>query len=389
VLVDDGSRDPRIAPLLSAFAAEHPGVRVRTQANQGFVAAANAGASAAEPASDLAFLNSDTVVTRGWLAGLRTAMAAHAACRVCCPVTSNGHFLSVPRFAQPNTLPPGWDAERTAAAVRAAAAAMAPVELPSPVGFCMLVRRDAWQECGPFDPAFGVGYGEEFDFGQRVRARGGAIVCAPGVYVWHRGGASFAATPTTTEAQVANMRRLVARWPGYPAEAVAFTRLNPLRPLHERLWDVLLLEREVHVLHVLPRWELEGPLRARVLRLVAATGSLATHTLVVPVPTGPAGVWIDAIDHETGPGWRVAGVLDFERLRPLPGRVSRDARASPRHRRARAHGRRGGESGGSPDTRDRGGSRGHRAMRAHLSRLPARGEAGRAAPDIIASSVGA
>ena len=149
-----------------------------------------------------------------------------------------------------------------------------------------------------------------------MRAAGGLIACVPRAYVWHRGRASFGSAAHFRAELVANLRLVLARWPGYLDDTGAFARDNPLRALHEQLWDRLLgAERpqRAHVLHVLPRWELDGPLRARMLALIAASAASAVHTLVVPVPDGPGGHWIDAIDHESSGGWRVCGVLSFER----------------------------------------------------------------------------
>lgn len=316
VLVDDGSLDPRITPLLEAFAATHEGVTLVRQANQGYVAAANAGARASDGVSDLLFLNSDTIVTRGWLAEMRRERARTGAA-IACPLTSNGNALSVPRFMQANPLPPGWDAERMAGAVRASAAACAlgTVALATPVGFCMLVGRRAWEQSGPFDPAYGRGYGEEDEFGQRVRVAGGLVVCVPGAYVWHRGSASFGPGADFSDELVGNLRLVLARWPGYLDQTREFTRRNPLRALHERLWDHILCADSLtraHVLHALPRWELHGAMRERMLSLLEASAGDAVHTIVVPVPPGAGGDWIDAIDHEAAAGWRVCGVLAFE-----------------------------------------------------------------------------
>jgi hypothetical protein len=49
----------------------------------------------------------------------------------------------VPRYQQDNALPPGFDPEAMARHVRDAAGELEVLRIPTPVGFCMLVRRDA------------------------------------------------------------------------------------------------------------------------------------------------------------------------------------------------------------------------------------------------------
>src|SRR5207249_1039456 len=48
----------------------------------------------------------------------------------------------------------------------------------------MLVRRDEWDRAGGFDEMFAV-YGDDLDFGWRVRAAGGRVLVAPAAVVRH------------------------------------------------------------------------------------------------------------------------------------------------------------------------------------------------------------
>jgi GT2 family glycosyltransferase len=314
VLVDDASTDPRIATMLRAFAASQPRVRIETaEENRGFIASANRGAQAAPASADLLFLNSDTEVTEGSLEEMQRALERRPSAAVCCPLSNSATFLSVPRYQQDSPLPFGLDAQAMALQVRAAAGEMEVLDIPTPVGFCMLVRRAAWQAWGPLDPAYGRGYGEEDDFGQRVQAAGAAIVAAPRAFVYHRGGASFGASSEVAERKRVNGQLLLSRWPQYAPRTRSFCQENPLRPLHERLWHALLCApqtRDRHVLHLLPRWERDGRLRTATLELARATRAVANHTVMVPMPD--QGAWLDAIDHEFESGIRVVGLIRFE-----------------------------------------------------------------------------
>src|SRR5688572_12638890 len=144
-LYDDASPDARVAPMLGAFAEKVPGTRLaNATVNGGFIAACNAAARLAPGADDLLFLNSDTAITAGALDEMAGVLERTGAA-ICCPMSSNATFLSLPRYQQPNALPQGWGAEDMAHALREAAGETYAVRIPTPVGFCMLVRRAAWE----------------------------------------------------------------------------------------------------------------------------------------------------------------------------------------------------------------------------------------------------
>ena len=313
VLVDDASTNPAILPMLRDFAGANEAVRVvAATENRGFIATVNRGAAEAPADADLLFLNTDTEVTAGWADEMRAALASHTGAAVCCPLSNNATILSVPRFQQETPLTFGLDAGHMATLVRTAAGEMASVAIPTPIGFCMLVKREAWHRWGPFDEAFGRGYGEEDDFGQRVQAAGAVVICALRAFVFHKGAASFGSSPELAERKRRNGELLLARWPEYDTRTKAWCRANPMRPFHERLWRTLLAPpaMQVHVLHVMQQWTLVGGLRERMMDIVAATRDFALHTVLVPMPD--RGAWLDVMDFEFNFGFRVAGLLDFE-----------------------------------------------------------------------------
>ena len=312
ILVDDASTDARVLPRLREFERSEPNVSVLTSAqNRGFIVSANRGAAAASEDFDLIFLNTDTEVTAGWAEELAAALDGNAS--VACPLSNNATILSVPGFQQENELPFDWTADRMARLVRECAGELRAIPIPTPVGFCMLVRRDAWNRFGPFDEAFGRGYGEEDDFGQKLQAAGRAVVCAPRAFVYHRGAASFGKTAQLAIERRANGELLLARWPDYNARTRAWCVANPLRPLHERIWHALLVggegQQRTHILHVAPRWTLEGSLRENFAAIAALTRAFAVHTIAVPMED--KGAWLDAFDFEFEPPVRVVGIVNL------------------------------------------------------------------------------
>lgn len=108
------------------------------------------------------------------------------------------------------------------------------VELPTAVGFCMLVPTPVAARVGLFDPVFGRGYCEEVDWSRRAIALGYRNLLAPSAFVFHYGGASTRAAGLLVGdgTTVAEHERIVDfRHPGYRADVEAFQRSAPLAPL--------------------------------------------------------------------------------------------------------------------------------------------------------------
>lgn len=230
LIVDDASPDPAIAPLLADWARTSP-LRPRVVGNaenRGFVGSVNRGF--AETDGDVLLLNADTEVTPGWLGHMREALYSHARVATVTPFSNNAEICSWPLFCKANPVPA--DAEIVAAALAGAGPPNYP-ELPTAVGFCMLIRRQALEELGDFDQAtFGRGYGEENDFCLRAAGHGWRNLLADTCYVVHAGGGSFA--PLGLKAGGDQLKRLLARYPGYNDAVAQFIAADPLAPLRER-----------------------------------------------------------------------------------------------------------------------------------------------------------
>ncbi|TMA33512.1 MAG: glycosyltransferase, partial [Deltaproteobacteria bacterium] len=94
VLVDDASTDPELAAYLDRVAESHPPVRLlRNAANLGFVRTANRGMRAAE-GRDVLLLNSDTIVTAGFLERLQACVYADHRTGIVSPLSNNATICS-------------------------------------------------------------------------------------------------------------------------------------------------------------------------------------------------------------------------------------------------------------------------------------------------------
>ncbi|WP_101756539.1 glycosyltransferase [Oceanicoccus sp. KOV_DT_Chl] len=158
--------------------------------NLGFVKTVNRGFSYTEDA-DCIILNSDTLVNGDWIDRLVSVADSDPAIGTITPYTNNGEICSFPEICKDNVLPEFTTfAEIDRAFSRNYDEAI--IDLPTGVGFCMYVSRQALKAAGNFDEgAFGKGYGEENDLCQRFAKLGYRNVLAPNIFVYHSGGASF------------------------------------------------------------------------------------------------------------------------------------------------------------------------------------------------------
>ncbi len=229
-IIDDASTDARVWPLIEEFASTRSGVRtVRQPQNLGFVQTVNGAMRRSR--FDVILLNSDTITTRGWLEAMQRCAASDPRIATVTPFSNNAEICSFPEFCVNNPVP--RDPERVAATIRLAASRSYP-DLPTAVGFCMLVRRRCLDQLGLFDAErYGAGYGEENDFCMRASHAGFRNVLCDDAYVVHLGGQSF--LPKGLAPGGENMAKLLERYPEYQALVADFIRRDPIRQLRENI----------------------------------------------------------------------------------------------------------------------------------------------------------
>jgi GT2 family glycosyltransferase/glycosyltransferase involved in cell wall biosynthesis len=257
VLINDGSTDPRIASWLDGIrgAAARLIIIDRPDA-RGFVRTVNEGFALSSDA-DVLLLNSDTIVSAGWLEKMAAVARSRLDVATVTPLTNNGTICSVPIALEDNPIPAGYDVDGFAALVEKTSFRIFPVA-PTGVGFCMLITRRALDIVGPFDAAaFGEGYGEENDFCQRAIRAGLVNLIADDTFVYHKGRASFGARGDGLIE--ANLKTLNASHPAYDADVARFCHDHPLRGFQMYLGYVVAAGRgqrhaiATRVLHILHR----------------------------------------------------------------------------------------------------------------------------------------
>lgn len=234
VVIDDASTDRRIPGLLNSWAQDRPGRKILSNTrNRGFVYSANRGMS--ETAGDVVLLNSDTLVTPGWLQALVRCLDSDQTIATATPWSNNGEIVSLPEFCIASPVPA--NAGDIARVIQATGTPAYP-EIPTAVGFCMAISRSAIEQVGLFDEkTFGHGYGEENDFCMRVLKQGMRNVLCDDAYVAHVGGSSFESLGMKPGAE--SMGRLLSKHPAYQAMVEAFIRTDPLAARRQMLVNAI------------------------------------------------------------------------------------------------------------------------------------------------------
>lgn len=231
VMIDDCSTDSRIADYFEMLKNRvDPRLHLfRNDINLGFVGTVNRGMALGQ--SDVVLLNSDTVVTTGWIEKLCSCAASDPHIGTITPFSNNAEICSFPNFCQDNSLPQGMSAEDVNRAIEAAAVPVYP-DIPTGVGFCMFIRRQLLNKIGMFDAdTFRLGYGEENDFCMRALAAGWRNVLCDDTFIQHVGKRSFSEKKDELVEQ--NMQRLLAKHPDYMQRVMAFIAADPIKPIRQ------------------------------------------------------------------------------------------------------------------------------------------------------------
>jgi GT2 family glycosyltransferase len=252
IVLNDCSPQPELTAALRSLSTLHGFLLLEHAENTGFVRTANQGMMV-HADRDVVLLNSDTVVSDGWLDSMRTA--AHVAHNVgtVTPISNRATICSFPRGDVDNDLPTGVSIPEMAAACARANHGLV-ADIPTAIGFCMYIRRDALREVGYFDEVlWDKGYGEENDFCMRASSLGWRHVAACDTFVFHHGSVSFSGEQSERQRQ--NLETLSRIYPDYNDMIARFIRSDPLAPARRRLFvELCRLGSQRYMLFLLHSW---------------------------------------------------------------------------------------------------------------------------------------
>ena len=326
VVIDDASPDPEISAWLGRVERSGSVRLIVHPANRGFVASVNEGMENAP--GDVVLLNSDTEVADGWLDRLVACAKREPHAGTVTPFSSNATICSYPRFCESNVLPEGMTTaamDRIFARVNAAQA----VEIPTAVGFCMLITRECREAVGLFDEeAFGRGYGEEVDFCMRAARLGYRHLLCADTYVFHEGEVSFG--NSGHDRRQAAQKLVDERYPEFQPRLRDFLDREPARPLR-RAVDVERLRAADKPLVLFVSHDWGGGVQKHVDALAKLVSADAEVLLLQPTRGGNLSLrwmrqgeefqaWFEHLEPELAPLLRSLGVsrVHYHHVHGLP-----------------------------------------------------------------------
>jgi GT2 family glycosyltransferase/glycosyltransferase involved in cell wall biosynthesis len=196
IVVNDGSDEPT-TEMLEQIQKDNPAVRLihKAEPPHGYTIAANIGLRASR-ADYVILLNSDTIVTPGWLHGIVAYGDDHPDVGVLGPLSNAASHQSVPELRSggawaTNPLPP-WLTPDGVAKLLERVAPHTATRLPFINGFCYAIKRSTLDAVGLLDEDnFGAGYCEENDFSHRARLAGFELAVVGAAYVYHAKSRSY------------------------------------------------------------------------------------------------------------------------------------------------------------------------------------------------------
>ena len=232
ILVNDKSPDPRIEPYLFSIAGKNIIIH-NSPENGGFSASVNIGMHYSNE-NDVILLNSDTLVTAGWLDKIRECAYSEENIGTVTPLSNSATLASIPVFGQDNPLPSNVTVDEMAELVESGSFKSYP-QITVAVGFCMFIKRKLIKEIGFFDAeTFGRGYGEENDFCCRAELMGYKHVLCDNTFVYHKGTASFQNEQKKALAE-AHVKILEERYPAGMRNNHLFCMSNPYQYIRDNI----------------------------------------------------------------------------------------------------------------------------------------------------------
>ena len=197
IVVDNNSKDSSVAWLKK----QNDIKLICNTENKGFPGGCNQGMAAAAQSNDILLLNSDTIVTPNWLENLQRALySAENIGAVSCVTNCCSNFQQIQvsysnydefiKFAEAfnHSNPALWEIR------------------PRLIGFCYLIKNEAYKHVGLLDERFAPGNFEDDDYSLRLIMSGYRLLLCRDTFIHHYGSASFTKHRTPEEQDEKNRK---------------------------------------------------------------------------------------------------------------------------------------------------------------------------------------
>lgn len=232
LLINDASTDRRIIKLLNQYESLNNWEVINHKKNKGFVVTANEGLRKSKNHTIL--LNSDTVVNKNWINAFKDSIQKNELLGTATAWSNNAEICSFPKFLTNNT---PLKVNLLSEIIYKYYHPKYPI-IPTAVGFCMLITKQAKQSVGYFDEEhFGHGYGEENDYSLRIEKAGLDNILCDNAYVIHVGNESF--SDLGLKPNEDTMKRLLKKHPDYLNTIAKYIKADPLASIRHEVLDTI------------------------------------------------------------------------------------------------------------------------------------------------------
>ena len=247
IIIDDCSPDVKVQHFLQKVKQNHNNViLLENETNRGFLPTVNRGLEYAK--GHVALVNTDVQLPFGWLERLMYPIVKDDSIASTTPFTNSGTICSFPNFCKDNRLFCDLSVDQIDDTFKYFKPML--YEMPTGVGFCMGMNKNAIQKVGVFDEEnFGKGYGEENDWCQRAIKCGYKNVQVCNLFAFHNHGGSF---PSEEKKRLLEEHRLnlIKKHPRYEMDVAKYCTQDPaaeLRKLAE--FDLILKSEKKKILY--------------------------------------------------------------------------------------------------------------------------------------------
>lgn len=198
ILVNDGS-DEMTASYLKNISLQYTEEKIVLLTNireqHGYAIAANIGMNFST-GEFVVLLNSDTIVTEGWIDKMIDCAKSDSQIGIVGPLSNTAGWQSVPELMMDgdwchNELPEGINIQKMGAIIEKYSGKIY-IQVPLINGFCMMISRRVFEKIGYFDEEnFGRGFGEEDDFNLRAYGAGFKLAVADNTFIYHAQSKSY------------------------------------------------------------------------------------------------------------------------------------------------------------------------------------------------------
>jgi GT2 family glycosyltransferase/DNA-binding XRE family transcriptional regulator len=236
IIIDDCSTEEGLSEYLNSWAKKNGGQYHRNDTNMGYIKSVNAVIKKSN--RDFILLNSDTEVFGDWAERLIHRLHSDEKIASVTPFSNSATIYSFPLQNQDNLVEQEIEELQLASEVNTF---FPSPNAPTANGFCMAIKRDAWEKIGEFDEVkFSLGYGEECDWSMRAKKMKWKVVLAPDVFVKHLQGGSF--DPITKKILLKQSEKtLRIEWPQYFVQVENHINMDPWTNFRARIRLKLLL----------------------------------------------------------------------------------------------------------------------------------------------------